>query len=149
LIEEIAVDISKHGLSGFPIRPLSDINQETVQRDIKNPEDDIQDIVDVFVEGVNTGVSHLRQPALLLRGLTENGLLKFALSFHRFRVTFRLDRERDPPTMLAVPYRAKDQPTPQAEFAHPDLAIVLTALAYYAGGLAERELRICFQRLCV
>ena len=50
-------------------------------------------------------------------------------------------------TMLAVPYRAKDVPAPKAEFGHPDMAILLTCLSYYYGGLTEAQLRVSFELL--
>jgi hypothetical protein len=37
-------------------------------------------------------------------------------------------------------FAAKDQPSPRAEFEHPDLAVVLTALSYYVEGLTSEEL---------
>jgi hypothetical protein len=49
--------------------------------------------------------------------------------------------------MLAVPYRAKDCPAVRAEFSHPDMAIALTCLSYYYGGLTDRQLTACFQAL--
>ncbi|KAI6115362.1 hypothetical protein EDD16DRAFT_1799551 [Pisolithus croceorrhizus] len=49
--------------------------------------------------------------------------------------------------MLAVPYCAKDVPAPRAEFGHPDVAIVLTSLSYYCGGLDQEQLMLCFECL--
>ncbi|KAI6026989.1 hypothetical protein EDC04DRAFT_3143070 [Pisolithus marmoratus] len=81
---------------------------------------------------------------LHLRGLLASGILLFALMERRWRVGYGLAPSR---TMLAVPYRAKDVPAPRAEFGHPDVAIVLTSLSYYYGGLNQKELMICFERL--
>ncbi|KAI6002350.1 hypothetical protein EDC04DRAFT_3147123 [Pisolithus marmoratus] len=81
---------------------------------------------------------------LHLRGLLASGILLFALMERRWRVGYGLAPSR---TMLAVPYRAKDVPAPRAEFGHPDVAIVLTSLSYYYGGLNEEQLMICFERL--
>lgn len=49
--------------------------------------------------------------------------------------------------MLAVPYRAKDNPATQAEFSHPDAAIILTCLSYYHGGLSDKQLYTAFEKL--
>ena len=49
--------------------------------------------------------------------------------------------------MLAVPYRAKDNPATRAKFSHPDAAIVLTCLSYYYGGLSDKQLYIAFEKL--
>ncbi|KAI6138903.1 hypothetical protein BKA82DRAFT_4459887 [Pisolithus tinctorius] len=81
---------------------------------------------------------------LHLRGLLASGILSFALMERRWRVGYGL---APPRTMLAVPYRAKDIPAPRAEFGHPDVAIVLTCLSYYYGGLDQEQLKLCFDRL--
>ncbi|KAL7940490.1 hypothetical protein V8C42DRAFT_362285 [Trichoderma barbatum] len=41
---------------------------------------------------------------------------------------------------LAVPFRAKDNPTPRWEFSDPDVVILLTCLSYYYSGLKNDEL---------
>ncbi|KAI6003018.1 hypothetical protein EDD15DRAFT_2385567 [Pisolithus albus] len=81
---------------------------------------------------------------LHLRGLLASGILLFALTERRWRVNYGLAPSR---TMLAVPYRAKDVPAPRAEFSHPDVAIVLTCLSYYYGGLDREQLMLCFEHL--
>jgi hypothetical protein len=78
--------------------------------------------------------------ALLLRGLFAGNVLGFAFAQKRWRVNYGLDLTRVPPSRLAVPYRAKDVPTPRAEFSHPDVVIVLTYLSYYYGGLSPSNL---------
>lgn len=80
----------------------------------------------------------------LLRGLIAHNILLFCLKDKRWRVDYGLDPKR---SMLAVPYRAKDAPAVKAEFSHPDVAIALTCLSYYYGGLTEGELDICFRNL--
>ena len=75
---------------------------------------------------------------LLLRGLLATGILLFTFRERRWRVDYGLAPER---TMLAVPYRAKDVPAERAEFGHPDVAIILTCLSYYYGGLGEKQLK--------
>ncbi|KAF8132464.1 hypothetical protein EV363DRAFT_108384 [Boletus edulis] len=81
---------------------------------------------------------------LLLRGLLACNILLFALAERRWRVDYGLSPMR---TMLAVPYRFKDVPAPRADFGHPDIAIVLTCLSYYYGGLTEEQLRASFEKL--
>ncbi|KAM7220102.1 hypothetical protein V8F06_004430 [Rhypophila decipiens] len=71
----------------------------------------------------------------------------FALGQKRFRVNYGLAPDRKPPTMLAVPYRAKDMPSPRSEFSHPDAVIVLTSLSYYYRGLSDAELYNCLDLL--
>jgi Protein of unknown function (DUF3638)/Protein of unknown function (DUF3645) len=81
---------------------------------------------------------------LLLRGLLVNNILFYTLRYRRWRVDYGLDPSR---SMLAVPYRAKDVPSPRAEFGHPDVAILLTCLAYYYHGLSSEQVSHCFSRL--
>ncbi|KAG1873394.1 hypothetical protein C8R48DRAFT_769831 [Suillus tomentosus] len=81
---------------------------------------------------------------LVLRGLLACGILVYALKERRWRVNYGLAPER---TMLAVPFRAKDMPSLRAEFGHPDVAVTLTCLSYYYGGLTLQQLMLCFELL--
>ncbi|KAG2744148.1 hypothetical protein P692DRAFT_20809618 [Suillus brevipes Sb2] len=81
---------------------------------------------------------------LLIRGLLAHGVLIYTLKERRWRVDYGLDPQR---TMLAVPYRAKDVPSSRAEFGHPDIAVALTCLSYYYGGLTETQVAFCFRQL--
>jgi hypothetical protein len=84
---------------------------------------------------------------LLLRGVLAHGILITALQDKRWRVDYGLDEKRRPPTLLAVPYRAKDCPALRAEFSHPDMAIMLTSLSYYYGGLTDAQMEATFTEL--
>ncbi|KAG1761304.1 hypothetical protein EDD22DRAFT_985840 [Suillus occidentalis] len=81
---------------------------------------------------------------LVLRGLLACGILVHALKERRWRVDYGLTQKR---TMLAVPFRAKDMPSLRAEFGHPDVAVTLTCLSYYYGGLTLQQLMLCFELL--
>lgn len=74
-----------------------------------------------------------RQDVLLLRGLLVYRILLMALN-KRWNVQYGLHPNRDP---VAVPYQAKGVPSDQAEFGHPDVAILLTCLSFYYSGLEE------------
>ena len=98
--------------------------------------------------------SHLWSALLLLRGLLASNILLFALAERRWRVDYGLasqsqkrEHSDDSPTMLAVPYRAKDVPAPNTQFGHPDITIILTCLSYYYAGLSEEQLRASFEML--
>ncbi|KAI9459074.1 hypothetical protein HD554DRAFT_1685585 [Boletus coccyginus] len=103
--------------------------------------------------------NHLWSGLLLLRGLLASGTLLFALTERRWRVDYGLISPAQQragcgrlfgstsPTMLAVPYRAKDVPAPNTQFGHPDLTIILTCLSYYYTGLSKEQLRIAFEIL--
>lgn len=80
-----------------------------------------------------------KPPLLLLRGIIACGVLDFVLGQKRWRVNYGL-ASRIPPTQLAVPYRAKDNPSLRSEFSHPDVVIALTCLSYYYGGLSDDDL---------
>ena len=97
--------------------------------------------------------THLWTGLLLLRGLLASNVLLFALAERRWRVDYGLcpvpldyDRSSNH-TMLAVPYRAKDEPAPNTQFGHPDITIILTCLSYYYTGLSEEQLRVSFEIL--
>ncbi|KAF8260954.1 hypothetical protein EI94DRAFT_1811014 [Lactarius quietus] len=84
---------------------------------------------------------------LLLRGLLVNGegILGYVLKERRWRVDYGLDPRRQ--LLVAVPYRAKDVPSLKAEFGHPDVAIALTCLSYYYGGLTKKQVLQCVELL--
>jgi hypothetical protein len=84
------------------------------------------------------------KPILLFRGLIGGGVLLTVLKEKRWRVDYGLDVSR---SMLSVPYRAKDSPSPRAEFAHTDIAVSLTCLTYYYEGLTDTQLEACFEQL--
>ena len=142
LLEMVAKEMCEAGLPGVPVwnlphhtravlyRFLTDINVD--KTDTKPLEDDV------------LAIESMRRSLLLLRGLIAGGVLGFALQQKRWRVNYGLDRSR---TMLAVPYRAKDNPATRAEFSHPDATIVLTCLSYYYGGLPDDQLYVAFERL--
>ena len=73
----------------------------------------------------------------IVRGLLVHGILFFCLR-KRWNVQYGLHPERDP---LAVPYHGKGIPSDQAEWGHPDVAIVLTCLAFYYSGLTLDQFR--------
>ncbi|KAK0703137.1 hypothetical protein B0T26DRAFT_624987, partial [Lasiosphaeria miniovina] len=76
---------------------------------------------------------------LLLRGIIAGGVLKFCLG-KRWRVNFGLFYNRNPLTGLAEPYYAKDSPAPRAEYAHPDVVIVLSCISYCCEGVSNSAL---------
>jgi hypothetical protein len=80
----------------------------------------------------------------LIRGLIAHNIILFSLTEKRWKVDYGLDLKR---SLLAVPYRAKDSPAGKAEFSHPDVALTLTCLSYYYGGLNETQLETSFRNL--
>ncbi|KAH6355539.1 hypothetical protein HBI34_227520 [Parastagonospora nodorum] len=74
---------------------------------------------------------------LLVRGLLQNRILLLCLR-KRWNVQYGLHPNRDP---IAVPFEAKGIPSEQAEFGHPDAAIIFTCLAFYYTGLSAVQFR--------
>ncbi|XP_044720036.1 very large low complexity protein [Hirsutella rhossiliensis] len=73
--------------------------------------------------------------ALIIRGLLLKGILLLCLR-KRWNVQYGLHPKRDP---LAVPFEAKGVPSEQAEFGHPDVAIIFTCLSFYYAGLTIHQ----------
>lgn len=78
------------------------------------------------------GKPSLFKNALMLRGLLFHRILFLCLR-KRWNVQYGLHPTRDP---LAVPFEAKGVPSEQAEFGHPDVAIIFTCLSFYYTGLS-------------
>ncbi|KAH8687808.1 hypothetical protein BGZ60DRAFT_363637 [Tricladium varicosporioides] len=82
-----------------------------------------------------------RQIIMLLRGLLVNRILVMTLR-RRANVQYGLHPNRPP---LAVPFYAKGMPSEQAEFGHPDSALLFTILAFYFVGVTEKQLQECLE----
>ncbi|KAI1637344.1 hypothetical protein F4809DRAFT_649926 [Biscogniauxia mediterranea] len=80
---------------------------------------------------------HVRQAIYLLRGLFVHRILIMTLK-KRYGVQYGIHPSRDP---VAVPFHAKGVPSEQSEFGHVDVAILLTCLATYYGGLTLQQSR--------
>lgn len=78
-----------------------------------------------------------KQNLHLLRGLIVHRILIMTLK-KRWSVQYGLHPARDP---IAVPYHAKGVPSDQAEWGHPDVAILFTCLSFYFEGLTLDQLR--------
>lgn len=137
LIDSVAKDLLAH----TRFRLLSDHAHEAILRFITERTPDADSIVLVRARCESTS---LWKCLLLFRGIIGGGILRFLLQEKRWRVNFGLDLSR---TLLAVPYRAKDVPSLRADFGHPDVAIGLTCLSYYYGGLTDKEMDTCFHLL--
>jgi hypothetical protein len=72
---------------------------------------------------------------LVVRGLLVNRILLLCLG-KRWNVQYGLHPDRHP---IAVPFEAKATPSEQSEFGHPDVAILLTCLAFYYTGLTSQQ----------
>ncbi|KAJ9225449.1 hypothetical protein DTO169C6_2182 [Paecilomyces variotii] len=143
----VANDICETGLKGFPVARQCQAVRDAVRTYITQWEltsDQVRQ-----VEGFKGGFwsDSTRDVLFLLRGLLAGGIIAFVFGQKRWRVNYGLTTARDPPTKLAVPYRAKDSPTLRSEFSHPEVVIILTSLSYYYGGLDNEDLFIAFRHL--
>jgi hypothetical protein len=136
LMHMIADHIRKHGFEGFQMARQSQDMRDAVFEYISSLEPS-----NGAVQLVEAGEfwASCKAQILLLRGILAGGVLAFALSQKRWRVNYGT-ASRSPPTKLAVPYRAKDSPSPRSEFSHPDVVVVLTSLCYYYDGLSDDDM---------
>ncbi|GAB0146158.1 hypothetical protein EsHS_00006568 [Epichloe bromicola] len=137
--------ILDNGLIGFPMVGKSRASKKAISVYItqKHPNESEVD----EVEGQAGWTEAERSTLFLLRGLIAGSVLAFCFSQKRWRVDYGLALDRIPATRLAVPYRAKDNPSPRSEFSHPDVVILLTLLSYYYRGLNDDELFLAFAHL--
>jgi hypothetical protein len=158
LISLIVGDVMAGRLPNFDFQHTSSPLRDAIRSFISDEDvlqvPDTAKRVEEFAKGSDQ--SYLWSGLLLLRGLLASNILLFALAERRWRVDYGLvpqPRRREPsdrsptPTMLAVPYRAKDVPAPNTQFGHPDITIILTCLSYYYAGLSEEQLRVSFEML--
>jgi hypothetical protein len=74
---------------------------------------------------------------LCLRGLLAFGVLEHCLSM-RAGVDFGVPGEIHP-KRVGVPYEAADVPSKRSEYAHPDLAILVSYTSYFTRGLTLNQ----------
>ncbi|KAI0199126.1 hypothetical protein F4808DRAFT_433446 [Astrocystis sublimbata] len=148
LIKRVARHICNTGLNGFPIARQHEHVRDAIFKYISQYNLSPEEVRDVEESGDGVFWTESTKPLLfLLRGILAGGVLTFALGRKRWRVDYGLATDRTPPTKLAVPFRAKDNPTPRSEFSHPDIVIALTSLTYYYGGLEDEDLFIALGHL--
>jgi hypothetical protein len=134
-LHQVAEDAVMGRLPALNIRGLSDSDRDQVRQFITSQSSGVH---------LPEGLEGKYKVLLLLRGLIAYDILLYAMTNKRWRVDYGLALWR---TSLAVPYRAKDVPTVQAEFGHPDVAIALTCISYYYCGLDITQLSRCFELL--
>ena len=131
LIERITASVCRGEGGILPINDCTDTELEIVAIMLNKSrftKDEIPRISDLF-----RNRQEARQCVLVLRGLLVHRILLMTLS-KRWNVQYGLHPKRDP---VAVPYQAKGVPSDQAEFGHPDVAVLLTCLSFYYSGLEE------------
>ncbi|KAJ6170960.1 hypothetical protein N7470_000027 [Penicillium chermesinum] len=147
LVQQIAEHICEHGIEYLPISRQPQSVRKAVLAYIVDPQPTVESISSVENDEDGLWSETFRDGLLLLRGLFAGGVLPFCLGQKRWRVNYGPDPHRQPPTRLAVPYRAKDSPSLRSEFSHPDVVILLTCLHYYYNGLTDDDLALAFEDL--
>ncbi|MBE3047384.1 DUF3638 domain-containing protein, partial [Candidatus Bathyarchaeota archaeon] len=146
VLDKLVKRICDTGMAGFPIPRQSPFVRDAVRTYIAKTDLSSEEIK--RVEGpAGFWTESVRPTLALLRGLVACNVLALAFMQKRWRVNYGLTSDRRPHTLLAVPYRAKDQPSARSEFSHPDVVITLTCIAYYYGGLTDDDLFLAFDQL--
>ena len=86
----------------------------------------------------------LLKQLLVLRGLLAHNVLMHTLTEKRWSIDYGLHPSR---CLSAVPYRAHRLPTISAEFAQPEVHLVLTCLSYYYQGVSPDQMKRAFEAL--
>ncbi|KAG9308685.1 hypothetical protein JVU11DRAFT_11642 [Chiua virens] len=148
-------DVMSGHLPSFRFQHLSQTQRDAIRHFLSFEDIHFDRAKEVEEYAKQSQHSNLWGGLLLLRGLFACDILLFALTERRWRVDYGVIPDRwiamngygEAPTMLAVPYRAKDVPAPYTQFGHPDITILLTCLSYYYTGLSKAQLRVSFQIL--
>ncbi|KAI0472258.1 hypothetical protein F4859DRAFT_98378 [Xylaria cf. heliscus] len=117
-----------------PSHPQSQHAREAIREVLYAPKISnklLEHVADLFATP-NVAINAL----LLVRGLLFHRILVMCLG-KRWNVQYGLHPDRDP---IAVPYEAKGKPSEQAEYGHPDVAILFTCLSFYYAGLTQDQL---------
>ena len=142
LLETTIDQLCRDGLPGLPFQKFHPWEMVMVRNYISQPQPSPSAVN--TIRALTQSDEMLEKKILLLRGLFAGDVLMFIFHRHIWRVSYGLAPAR---SLLAVPYRAKDQPAVRSEFSHPDVTLCLTCLCYYYNGLTEGELQHCFQTL--
>ncbi|KAK8198156.1 uncharacterized protein BKA78DRAFT_247113 [Phyllosticta capitalensis] len=141
LLDLLVEGICEGHLAGVSFEHCSTIVRRTAQKFIQQR--DLSTLQFKIVEEAFEGTP-MWLKLHLLRGLFAYKILEFTLQNKLWLVNYGLALDR---CLMAVPYRAKGTPSARAEYGHPDVAITLTCLSYYFGGLTHDQLRHCFEIL--
>ena len=139
LIQKIVDDICAGRTSILPTRDCTKEQRQAIRAFIS--QDMVERHVIDVVSQLFPGVPNTRKMVYLLRGFLVHGILLLCLK-KRWNVQYGLHPGRDP---VAVPFHAKGVPSEQAEWGHPDVAILFTCLSFYYEGLNQKQLRESLQ----
>ncbi|KAF2186028.1 hypothetical protein K469DRAFT_664515 [Zopfia rhizophila CBS 207.26] len=141
LLARLVDDIYKGRMPSLQCAEYPDQHRQSIKEFISLPKvtsGTLDQINEMFKDKL-----HLKKVVYLLRGLLVHRILLLALR-KRWNVQYGLNPARDP---IAVPFHAKGVPSASAEWGHPDVAILLTALSFYYGGLDISQFRQALEQL--
>lgn len=139
LIQKIVDDFCASRTPILSLREYTFEEQQAIRRFISQEE--IEETTIRVVNKTLADTPMFRKIVYLIRGLLVHGILLLCLK-KRWNVQYGLHPRRDP---VAVPFHAKGVPSEQAEWGHPDVAILFTCLAFYYQGLDQKQVRQSLQ----
>ena len=135
LIERLVLDIFRGQTAIIPTRECTQSDRLAIKHFISDA--NVRPAIAERIRQIFPDKPAAKQNLYLLRGLLVHRILLVTLK-KRWNVQYGLHPNRDP---IAVPFHAKGVPSDQAEWGHPDVAILFTCLAFYFGGLDLAQLR--------
>lgn len=135
LISRLIGDIPNEQILLLPVRGCSAAELTTIRQFISI--ENVGPGVLKEVKGLFNDNITVRKTLYLLRDLLVHRNLLLSLK-KRWNVQYGIHPKRDP---ISVPFHSKGVPSEQAEWGHPDVAILLTCLSFYFCGLEIRQLR--------
>ncbi|KAI0393574.1 hypothetical protein F5Y17DRAFT_466837 [Xylariaceae sp. FL0594] len=130
IMEDIFSGRLTHLRPVYPVQHQQRLLIQAVFCDIKLSDKSLKRAANIFA---NPTIA--RDVLLLIRGLLLHRILVLCLG-KRWNVHYGLHPTRAP---VAVPYEAKGKPSEEAEYGHPDVAIILTCLSFYYAGLTVEQ----------
>ncbi|ATZ54876.1 hypothetical protein BCIN_11g01980 [Botrytis cinerea B05.10] len=134
LLNRLVADICTGRTSILDMSRCSKLDRIAIRDFITKPK--VSTGVSKVVKGIFSDKPAMKRNLLNVRGLLVHRILLLALK-KRWHVQYGLHPDRDP---IAVPFHGKGVPSDQAEWGHPDVAILLTCLAFYYDGLNNKQL---------
>ena len=134
-------DVCSGRISALPIRECSRSDRQVIRQFLSQPK--VRSGIAERVDKISLGQPTAKKVLYLLRGLLVHRILLLCLK-KRWNVQYGLHPGRDP---IAVPFHAKGVPSEQAEWGHPDVAILFTCLAFYYDGISREQLHLSLSHL--
>lgn len=141
LLQRLVEDIFHAQTSIIPTEDCTPSDRLAIKQFISDP--NVPPAVVERVQQIFPDKPMLRKTIYLMRGLLVHRILLLCLK-KRWNVQYGLHPNRDP---IAVPFHAKGVPSDQAEWGHPDVAILFTCLAFYFSGLDLAQLRQSLEQI--